>query len=118
MARIGPFHLEFGLDASRPFTEHDDTGSKKHRFLDIVGHENRGEAFSAPEGYQLLLQRQTGQRVELAERLIKQQQGGIVDERASERGALSHAARELMRISLAEVAKSDEIERGIDPRAL
>src|ERR1700684_4337439 len=118
MAGIGPFDLEFRLDASWPFAEHDDTGSEKDRLLDIMGHENRGEAFPAPEGHKLLLQRQTCQCIELAERLIKQQQSGIVDQRASERGALSHAARELMRISLAEVAKSDQIERGIDARGL
>ena len=114
MARIGPFDLEFGLDASRPPAEHDDAGREKHRLFDIMGHENRGEAFPAPEGHKLRLQRQTRQRIELAERLIEQQQGGIVDERASKRGALSHAARQLMGISLAEVAKADEIERGID----
>src|ERR1700733_15803399 len=118
MTRIGAFDLEFGLDASRPSTEHDDTGREKHRLLDIMGHENRGEAFPAPEGHQLLLKRQTRQRVELAERLIKQQQGRIVDERAGKRGALSHAARELMRISPAEVSKADQIERRIDARAL
>ena len=105
MAGIGLFDVEFGLDASRPFAEHDDTGSEKHRLLDVVGHENGGEAFPAPEGHQLLLQRQTRQRIELAERLIEQQQGGIVDERAGERGALRHAARELMRIGLGEVAQ-------------
>ena len=54
-----------------------------------MGHENRGEAFSAPEGHELRLQRQAGQRIELAERLIEQQQGWIVDERAGERGALA-----------------------------
>src|SRR5258708_12616692 len=83
-----------------------------------MGHENGGEAAAEPEGHQLRLQSQTRQRVQLAKRLIEQQQGRIVDERASERGALSHAARELMGISLAEVAKADEIERGIDAMSL
>ena len=118
MARIGAFDLEFGLDATRPSAEHDDTGSEKHRLLDIMGHENRRETLPAPQGDQLLLQRQPRQRIELAERLIKQQQGRIVDERAGKRGALSHAARELMRISPAEVSKADQIERRIDARAL
>src|SRR5580700_1987916 len=118
MARIGPFDVEFGLDASRPPAEHDDTGSEKHRLLDIVGHENRRETLPAPQGDQLLLQRQPRQRIELAERLVKQQQSGIVDERASKRGALSHTARQLMRIRLAEVSKADQIERRIDARTL
>ena len=117
MARIGPFDLEFGLDASRPPAEHDDARREKHRLFDVVGDENRGEAFPAPEGHELRLQRQTRQRIELAERLVEQQQGRIVDERAGERGALSHAAGELMGIGLAEVAKTDEVERGVDARA-
>src|ERR1700733_2024473 len=118
MAGIGPFDLEFRLDASWPFAEHDDTGSEKTRLFDIMGHENRGEAFPAPEGHKFCLQHQSRQRIELAERLIEQQQSRIVDERAGERGALSHAARQLMRISLAEVAKADQIERGINARTL
>ena len=45
--------------------------------------------------------------VERAEWLIHQQQVGIVDERAHDRGALVHAARQLVGKAIGELAKAD-----------
>ena len=56
---------------------------EKHRLFHIMGDEDRGEAFPAPEGHKFCLQCQSRQRIELAERLIEQQQSRIVDERGA-----------------------------------
>ena len=51
---------------------------------------------------QLALHGEPGEAVELAQRLVEDQQARIVDQRAGERGALRHAARELVRVGLGE----------------
>ena len=76
------------------------------RLLDIVRDQDRGEprlrqsATSSPCSVSRVSE------VELAERLVEQQQRGIVDERARQRGALRHAARKLMRIGVGEGAQA------------
>ena len=62
MARIGLVDFELGLDAGRPVTENDDAPGEQQRLLDVVRHQQRGKAASAPELDQLFLQRQAGQR--------------------------------------------------------
>ena len=52
--------------------------------------------------------------IELAERLVEDEDFWIVDQRARQRHALRHAARQLMRIGVAERRQADEIERRID----
>ena len=81
-------------------------------------HQQRGKALALPERDELGLHGDARQRVELAERLVEDQDFRIVDERARQRHALRHAARELMRIGIAERRQADEIERGIDPLPL
>ncbi len=52
-----------------------------------------------------------GQRVERAERLVHQQEGWIVDQRAHDRGALAHAAGKLVRIAVCEILEADRGEQ-------
>ncbi len=56
-------------------------------------------------------------RVECGERLVEQQHARLDRERARERDALLHAARELVRIALAGVPEPDELEQLSDPLA-
>ena len=54
--------------------------------------------------------------VERAERLVEEQHGGPVHERARHGDALLLAARELAREPVAELLEADERERLLDPR--
>ncbi len=54
---------------------------------------------------------------ELAERLVEDEQVGIVDQRARQRHALRHAARQLMRIGFGEALQADQMQRLVDARA-
>ena len=65
-----------------------------------------GEALALPERDELGLHGDARQRVELAERLVEHEDFRIVDQRARQRDALRHAARELVRIGVAEAGQA------------
>ena len=97
-----------------PVAEHDDAVGEEQRLLDVMRHQQRGKALALPERDELGLHGDARQRIELAERLVEDQDFGIVHQRARQRDALRHAARKLMRIGVAECRQADEIERRID----
>ena len=53
--------------------------------------------------------------VELAQRLVQQQQARVVDQGACQRDALRHATGKLVRIGLVEAVEADEPKGLIDP---
>src|SRR5262249_2084155 len=75
---------------------------QEHRFLDAVGDEHDGFAVALPDLEQFVLQVLARQRVECAERLIHQQDLWLIGERAGERYALFHAARQFLGIEALE----------------
>ena len=66
---------------------------------------------SLPDAHQLEGQLLARQRVERAERLVHQQDVGIVHQRAADAGALLHAAGQLARILALEAGEADEREQ-------
>ena len=70
-----------------------------------------------PQRFELVVQAVAGHRVERAERLVHQQHVGVLGERAGERDALAHAARELVRPLLGEVAEVHHLEQLVGARA-
>ncbi len=99
MARIGPIDRKIGADGRQAVPDHDHAFREDQRFLDVMGHEERGEALLLPEVQDLRLHGEAGQGVvELAEGLVEQEEPWLVDERTGERRALGHAAGELVRI--------------------
>ena len=75
-----------------------------------MGDEHDGLAPLEPDALQLDVHGLAGQRVERAERLVHQEERGIVDERAHERDALLHAARQLPRVAVLEALETDEVQ--------
>src|SRR5260370_14271454 len=61
-----------------------------------------------PQRVQLLLHLLARQRVERAERLVHQQDLGVVDERTNYREALLHAAGELIGVTVAEIPEANK----------
>ena len=80
------------------------------RLGDVVGHVDHGLPGLAPHVGQQPLHVVAGERIERGERLVHQQHGRIVGERAGDRDALLHAAREMVRIGLDELVELDELE--------
>ena len=83
------------LDAA--LVHHRDPVGHRQRLLLVVGHVDERDPDLALDPLQLDLQALAQLEVERAERLVEQQDLGVVDERARERDALLLAPRELVR---------------------
>ena len=87
--------------------EHQDAAADQDRFLDRMGDEQHREADIVPQRLQFFLHVAPGQRVERGERLVHQQHRRLHGERARDRDALLHAARQHVRIDVLEARQVD-----------
>ena len=91
---------------------HDVDGvGEERRLAQVVRHQDDGEAELLPEVAQHAPQFLAGEGVERGERLVEHQQRRLVDQRAAERDALLHAARQLPRKAVAEAVEADGLEQ-------
>ena len=98
-------------DLQHPAAFHDDQPIRHgQRFLLIVGHVDGGDPHLFLELLQLHPHHVPQPLVEIRERLVEQQDVGLIGDDASERHALTLSPRELGRVSLSEVRQLDEIE--------
>ena len=103
-------------DPAGPRRHHDDARREEDRLGDRVRHEDDGRARLGPDPEQLEIEALARHLVERAERLVHQQERGRERERASNRDALLHPARELPRIVALEAGQLDELDHLGDPR--
>src|SRR5258708_19279809 len=75
--------------------EDDDPGAEKPRLSYPVGDKDNGFLRLLPDAQQLEVHLLARERVERAERLVHEDELGIVDKRTPDPGALLHAARRL-----------------------
>ena len=107
MARDRAGRPRVGRDARRPVAEHDDAVGQEQRLLDIVGHQQRGEAAraaTARTSSPCMVSRV--RQSSLPSGSSSSSRRRIVDQRAGQRRALRHAARELVRIGVGEAARA------------
>src|SRR5215470_11506632 len=116
VARIGRVDQELGEDAAGPRGHHDDPLREIDRLEHRMGDEDDRLAQRLPERQQIVVEAKARDLVERGERLVYQQELRLGDERARDRGAHLHPARELARVALREVGKTDTRERGVDAR--
>ena len=90
MAGKGQRQGELGDNPPRTRRHHQHPLAQQQRLFDIVGHQQAGITLLLPEGDQLPLHTDAGQRVQLAQRFVEQQQARLVQQRARQRGALRH----------------------------
>ena len=76
-----------------------------------MGDEDRGHAGALPDLQQLVLKLLAGECVERAERLIHQENIGVVGEHARDRHALFHAARQLVRVAIGKALEPDHPDK-------
>ena len=110
-ARLGQVDVDPVGHARRSGGKHDDPGAEKHRLRDAVGDEQDGLAALLPDAQQLQVHALAGQRVERPERLVHQDQAGIVDQRPGDGGALLHAAGEFVGIFLLVAGQPDHVDQ-------
>jgi hypothetical protein len=81
-----------------------------------VGDEHDGDAAAGPDRQQLALELLSGERIERAERLVHQQDAGIVGEHARNGDALLHAAGELVRVAIGGALEAYEFHELVGDR--
>ena len=97
-------------DAARPRSHHDDPVGQEDRFADVVRDEDDRLPRLLPESQEQQVHLVARERVERAEGLVHQEHGGVLRERAHDRGPLLHAARELARVGLVEADEAGLVE--------
>ena len=92
-----------------------DPGGQGHRLFLVMGHDHEGDAELVLDVHELELRRLAELLVQGAQRLVEQQQLGLLDQAAGERDPLALAARELMGLALAVAVELDHVEHVLDP---
>src|SRR5215470_14086763 len=105
--------LDDRLDAPGPRRHDGDAIGEMHRLAHVVSDKDHGLGGAPPDAEQLVLHQAAGLRIERAERLVHEQDRRIEGERARDRGALLHAARELGWIAVLEALEADELNEGL-----
>ena len=118
VARPRQRHADLVLDPPGPVGHHEHAIGDEDGLLDVVRHEQHGQAVPLPDVGQELLHDAARERVERTERLVHQQQAGSIGERARDRDPLLHAARELARLRVGELVEPDERQQLVGARAL
>ena len=101
----------------RPRRHDDDAVGERDRLFQIVGDEQHRLAVGAPQIEQQIAHDLPRLRVERAERLVHQQDFRIADQHLREADALALAAREHVRIAVAERAQAHARKPGLRARA-
>jgi hypothetical protein len=94
-----------------PVVEDRDPVAHRERLLLVVRHVDERDADLALDLLELDLHLLAELEVERAERLVEEEHGGAVDDRAGERDALALAAAELSGLALAVLRQPDHLER-------
>ena len=118
LARLRQIDGKIGNNAPRPRRHDGDAGRQVNRLEDAVRDKDDGRAAAFPKPQQIVVQRHPGNLVECGEGFVEQQQIGVGHERAGDRDAHPHAARQLARISLLEPGETDRAQFGHGALAL
>ena len=103
--------VDVGQELGR-FAEHHDAVADADRFLQLMRDQDRGRAAFARQREKGLAQFRRGHLVEMAEGLVGQHDVGLDREGARDRHALAHAAGQLVRKGVGELAKAEPVEPG------
>ena len=98
-------------DASGPRAHHHDDVGEIDRLGEAMRNEEHGLAGLLPDVEQVVAHAGAGLLVERRERLVHQDQARVLRQPARDRDPLAHAARQLVRIVLGEVAQAHELEQ-------
>ena len=94
-------------DPAGPAGQQHDPVGEAGGLPDVVGDEQDGQLALGPDPLQLVVEHVAGHRVERAERLVHQQDRCVQCERAGQGDPLPHAAGQLVRALVGEVAQVD-----------
>src|SRR6266511_3113385 len=104
-------HFELLDHPARTAAEQDDPVAEADRLAHVVGDEQDGQVLLPPDPFELVVQDVASHRVERAERLVHQQDVGVLCEGAGQRHTLAHAARQFVRSLVAEALEPYDLEQ-------
>src|SRR5450432_1499416 len=107
---VGQGRRDLLQDPPRSRRHHDDPRRQIRGLGDRVGDEDDRALLAPPELLQLLVEAVARDLVERAEGLVHHQQARLEGERAGDRDALLHPARQLPRVLLLEADEADAVE--------
>ena len=110
VARPGKTDRHLGLHGPGMRAHHHHAVRQIHRLGHVVGHVDHGLAGLPPHVREQALHVVAGERVERRERLVHQQHGRIVGERARDGDPLLHPAGQMMRVGLHELFELHQLE--------
>ncbi len=115
--RAAGAEVDAGVVAYDAAVEHDHAVGQDDGLVDVVGHQQHGGLVHLAELAQQRVHPDPGQRVEGTEGLVGEQQLGVADQRAGQRGALLLTAGQLVRPRLLPAGEADLGERLLAPLA-
>ena len=89
---------------------------QENSFLDAVRNEDNRVGNSEPQLLQVDVHLLARECIERAKRLIHDQETGVLNQRATDRNALAHAAGKLVRVFVREARKPDLLQGGCSAR--
>ena len=104
------------VDPARPRRHHGHPIGQERRLGDRVGDEQHRGAERLAQPAEQVAHVGAGHLVERGERFVHQQDRGVDRERPHQPDALLHAAGQLVRVGVAEVAEADLVEQVVDRR--
>ena len=98
-------------DAAGPLRQDDDAVGEHDRLLDVVRHEHDRARIGVQRRGEPVLHLQARQRVERGERLVEAEHRPAGEQRARERDALAHPARQLVRPGVLEALEAEVLQQ-------
>src|SRR5262245_16213495 len=100
--------VDLAIDSARRRGHDKDAIAHVDRLINVVGNEQHGGATILPQAQHFVLHPHAGEGVEGAERLIKQEYFGMIDECACKRDTLGHPTGKMVRICIRKCFESDQ----------
>ena len=104
-------HLVVADDATGPSRHDDDPGGEEHGLLDAVGDEQPGELLVLEQAQQFVVQALAGDLVERTEGFVEQEHLRLQHQRAGQRAAHLHTARQLLGVLGLVADEVDQLDR-------
>src|ERR1700751_1788080 len=105
VTRAGKIDFVFPLHTPRTEAEDSYAVAQANRLTNVMSYKNNGAPSLRPDSFQFVMQQVARLRIERSERLVHQEHIWFGGKRTGERNPLSHAARELMGIAVAEMGE-------------
>src|SRR3989442_5535147 len=101
-------NVEVALDATGTGSHNDDAVAHVDCFVDVVSDQKHRSAAGLPKTEHFVLHAHAGEGIQRAERLVQEEDLGMVNQRPGQSHALGHAARQMVGVGVGEGFQADQ----------